>query len=90
MWLDYYDTGECQANMKRKAKTDAAMVRMRREFGPDFDKIMTPAFDKSCYCASRSNAKGDSFAETAKTCNSVMEASIKKEAYGLGYNLYTN
>ena len=88
MWLDYYETGECQANLKRKAQDDAAINRMRRELGPDTDKILKSAFDIYCKCVSTSSADGANFAETINACKPLIESTMRKEAYGLGYDMY--
>ena len=88
VWIDYYEKGECQANMKRKFDSDPGMARMMREYGDDVEKAFTPAVDAYCQCVSTGMAEGSKTVDVLKACMPVMKNAIKLQMYGMGYDVY--
>ena len=88
MWVEYYETGECQANMKRKFDGDPGMQRMVREYGTDVEKAFTPTIDTYCQCVSTGMAEGSKGVDVAKVCLPGIKQNLKLHLYGMGYDVY--
>jgi len=88
IWIDYYEKGECQANMKEKFDSHPAIARLTGEYGADVEKAFTPAVDLYCQCVSTSMAEGSKLVDVIKVCLPGMEKRLKLELYGMGHDVY--
>ena len=87
-WIDYYEKGECQANMKRRFDSHPAFARLIREYGAHVEKAFTPAVDLYCQCISTGMAEGSKITDVMNVCLPGMKQRLKLELYGMGYDVY--